>query len=493
MTSAVVYARFSSSRQREASIEDQLRVCREWCEQRGYAVVNEYADRAISGRTDDRPAFQDMIAHAGESDLCVVYMMDRFSRDAYDAPIYKKKLRDKGVRVVSAMESMPDGPEAVLIEKLYEGLAVVESVHISQRTRRGMEGNARKLMHNGVRCFGYSLGDDGKYHVNEETAPIVREVYRRRIQGEADNAIARDLASRGVTTNTGGVPGYTFVHNMLSCEKYRGVYTWGDVRVEGGMPRIIDDETWYQAQTVKPRKQRHKEIWRDYPLAGRAFCACGARMAGASAHGHGGVYAYYRCPQKCGVRPVRADWVEGEAVDAIRAMLEDRPTAERIAHAVAQLARDDDGQRRADAARKRMEEAQRQRTNLLKAVAQGLDYLSVKDEISRLEDVTAAAEREWRFASEAGILDEQDFADYLQWGATLTDDALLAAFVSYVEVGAESVTVAFNVSKEDETPASITLDRGSCDSGWLPVRTKRRTLFVAYKRGSFLIRLDRAA
>ena len=114
---AVIYARFSCSKQREASIDDQLRVCREWCDREGYEVVREYSDYAMSGRSDDRPQFQEMIANAGESDIVLVYMMDRFSRSEYDAPIYKKELAKHGVEVVSAMEALPDGPEKILIEK----------------------------------------------------------------------------------------------------------------------------------------------------------------------------------------------------------------------------------------------------------------------------------------------------------------------------------------------------------------------------------------
>ena len=69
---AVIYARFSCSKQREASIDDQLRVCRDWCAREGYAIVGEYSDYAMSGRSDDRPQFQKMIANAGESDIVLV-------------------------------------------------------------------------------------------------------------------------------------------------------------------------------------------------------------------------------------------------------------------------------------------------------------------------------------------------------------------------------------------------------------------------------------
>ena len=69
MPTAVIYARFSCSKQREASIDDQLRVCHEWCAREGYEVVSQYCDHAVSGRTDDRPEFQRMLSNAGESDI----------------------------------------------------------------------------------------------------------------------------------------------------------------------------------------------------------------------------------------------------------------------------------------------------------------------------------------------------------------------------------------------------------------------------------------
>ena len=102
---AVIYARFSCNK---------LRVCRDWCKREGYAIAAEYCDYAISGRTDDRPEFQRMIANAGESDIVLVYMMDRFSRGEYDAPIYKRELAKKGVKLVSALEAIPDSPEGII-------------------------------------------------------------------------------------------------------------------------------------------------------------------------------------------------------------------------------------------------------------------------------------------------------------------------------------------------------------------------------------------
>ena len=68
MKTAVLYARYSSDKQREASIDDQLRVCREYCEREGIEVLRAYTDYAFSGKTDQRPQFRQMIANAPESD-----------------------------------------------------------------------------------------------------------------------------------------------------------------------------------------------------------------------------------------------------------------------------------------------------------------------------------------------------------------------------------------------------------------------------------------
>lgn len=62
MINVVIYARYSCDNQREESIEGQLRECREYCNKNDFNVVNEYIDRALSARTDNRPQFQKMIA-----------------------------------------------------------------------------------------------------------------------------------------------------------------------------------------------------------------------------------------------------------------------------------------------------------------------------------------------------------------------------------------------------------------------------------------------
>lgn len=123
MKIAVIYARYSSDSQNEQSIEGQLRVCEEYAKKNDILILNTYIDRAMTGRNDNRPDFQRMLKDSGrkEWDYIIVYKFDRFARNRYETAIHKKELKDNGVKVLSAMENIPDTPEAIIFESMLEG------------------------------------------------------------------------------------------------------------------------------------------------------------------------------------------------------------------------------------------------------------------------------------------------------------------------------------------------------------------------------------
>lgn len=137
----VIYARYSYQGQRETSIEGQLEVCRRYAEQNNLQIINEYIDRAISGRTDQRPSFQRMIADSTKRTFAgvLVYQLDRFARDRYDSAIYKERLKRNGVKVISAMEPISDDASGVLMEAVLEGMAEYYSRELAQKIRRGQK------------------------------------------------------------------------------------------------------------------------------------------------------------------------------------------------------------------------------------------------------------------------------------------------------------------------------------------------------------------
>ena len=91
---AVIYARYSSDSQREASIEGQLRDCKDYAEKNGITVVGTYIDRAYSAKTDDRPDFQRMIKDSAKKifDVVLVWKLDRFARNRFGAALLLRHL-----------------------------------------------------------------------------------------------------------------------------------------------------------------------------------------------------------------------------------------------------------------------------------------------------------------------------------------------------------------------------------------------------------------
>ena len=98
---AVIYARYSSDNQREESIEGQIRECTAYAEKNGIPVVKHYIDRAYSAKTANRPEFQRMVKDSERRlfDIVLVWKLDRFARDRYDAAHYKHILQRNHVNM----------------------------------------------------------------------------------------------------------------------------------------------------------------------------------------------------------------------------------------------------------------------------------------------------------------------------------------------------------------------------------------------------------
>lgn len=123
MKTAVEYLRYSSDSQTEQSIEGQMRVCHEYAQRNDIVIVGTYIDRAMTGTNDNRKDFQRMLKDSANQawDYVIVYKLDRFSRNKYEMAIHKKTLRDNGIKLLSAMENIPDTPEGIILESMLEG------------------------------------------------------------------------------------------------------------------------------------------------------------------------------------------------------------------------------------------------------------------------------------------------------------------------------------------------------------------------------------
>ena len=195
MTNIVIYARYSSEKQTEQSIEGQLRVCREFAQKKGFNIVHEYIDRALTGTNDNRPSFQQMIADSSKQTFenVLVYKLDRFSRNKYDNAVYKHKLQLNGVKVISATEPISNTPEGALMEGLLEMFAEMYIKDLSEKVKRGMKESVLKgNFIGGSVLFGYHV-ENKKVIINEEQSKIVKKIYEDYIGGKSKKQINEEL------------------------------------------------------------------------------------------------------------------------------------------------------------------------------------------------------------------------------------------------------------------------------------------------------------
>ena len=103
---AVIYARYSTDLQRTASIDDQIRVCRERIEREGWTYLHAYHDRAMSGTSHLRPGYQKLLneAQRGIFDVVVAEALDRLSRDQEHVAHLYKRLTFLGIKLVTVSE-----------------------------------------------------------------------------------------------------------------------------------------------------------------------------------------------------------------------------------------------------------------------------------------------------------------------------------------------------------------------------------------------------
>lgn len=400
---AVIYARYSSHAQNDASIEQQVSFCRQYAESHGFTVVGEYHDRAISGTSDKRPEFLRMIRDSARKkwERVIVYKLDRFARNRYDSATYKARLKKNGVFVVSAMEPIPEGPEGILLESILEGSAEYYSANLSQNVLRGMYDNARKCrVNNGVLPIGYKKGADGKYELDPQRVTIVREIFSLYDNHKLTyREIADTLNSKGITTLRNKSFNVNNVSRILSNEQYRGIYIWNDVRIPDGIPRIIDDETFFRVQERKKIMAKSPGIGKSevsYMLTGKLFCGkCGNPMTGLSGTGrHGDKHYYYVCSGKqrfhsCDKTNIRKSAIEDAIINKVCDTCLTDEMIDVIVSAALELQKQEEDKPQLKALKSELHQVERRINNLMKAIEDGIYTPTTGERLQELESQRA--------------------------------------------------------------------------------------------------------
>src|SRR5580765_1890468 len=194
---AALYARYSSDNQRDASIEDQLRLCRAKAEREGWTVVDSYSDRAISGASLLRPGVQELIADGLKRrfDIILTESLDRLSRDQEDIAGFYKRMRFADIGIVTLSE----GEVSELHIGLKGTMGALYLKDLAEKTRRGLRGRIEDGKSGGGLCFGYDVvhqldeagtASRGERTINETQAHFVRRIFTDYLAGKSSRTIA---------------------------------------------------------------------------------------------------------------------------------------------------------------------------------------------------------------------------------------------------------------------------------------------------------------
>lgn len=407
----VIYARYSSYGQNEQSIDQQFKVCEEYCKRNGYTVIEHYSDEAISGTTDKRPSFQRMIQDSYSQcfQYVIVYKLDRFSRDRYDSAHYKAMLKKNGIKVLSACENIADDPTGIILEAMLEGMAEHYSANLSQNVKRGMDANAAQcLCTGGNRTLGYNIVDK-KFVIDPLTAPTIKNIFEMYVKGHSAPEILKYLNAQHVKSVNGNDIKLNNIYNILRNKRYAGYYTYKGTETKGGIPAIISEELFNKAQELlasnRKAPARAKAADEKYILSGKMVCGyCGRNVTGicGTSHVGGRKYFYYSCGshsrknnhKKCELKNSRKTELEDFIIKTTLDML----TPERIDHIATKIVELCEQERKDKsgvvALQRRLKQVKKEAKNLLDAIKQGKAQDILLEELDKVQATQKDIERE---------------------------------------------------------------------------------------------------
>ena len=308
--------------------------------------------------------------------------------------MYKAKLKKNGVAIMYAKESIPDGPEGIILESVMEGYAEYYSENLSQNVKRGFYDSALDLKTLGQKVIGYRKGADGRFEIDPGAAVIVHRIFMEYAAGERAKDICTRLNEEGYRTSRGGLFNKNSLRRILQNEKYIGVYEYEDIRVEDGIPAIIDRELFGRAQEMIKRNSDAPARGRDqnFMLTGKLKCGiCGEDMTGDAGTSHSGkVYSYYTCngrKYKRGCKKERApkDWIEGLVVSELAKLVNDDDFINEVAESAVAYQNRERDRSALNALEARKKENEKQIANVMNAIKEGIITPTTKSTLVELE------------------------------------------------------------------------------------------------------------
>jgi DNA invertase Pin-like site-specific DNA recombinase/PBP1b-binding outer membrane lipoprotein LpoB len=477
MKTAVIYARYSSDSQTEQSIEGQLRVCQQFAKNNDILIVDTYIDRAMTGTNDARPDFQRMIKDSNKRqwNYVIVYKLDRFSRNKYETTIHKHTLKENGVKVLSAMENIPDTPEGIILESLLEGMNQYYSAELSQKVHRGLnESYLKGNFTGGSQLYGYDVVDK-KNIINPDEAEIVREIFSKFANGYTGKSIADNLIARGIRTKKGRYLDEKKVYKIIANTKYFGIVEHNGTVYTNIYPAIIDENTWQSVQMIR-NTNKHKPGTKKqkfgFLLSSKLICGvCRSFMVGNSGNNKNGEkYTYYTClsrnrrKQDCDLRNVQQKWIEDLVISISFKLLKENNGLEDLINDIYKKHQTENKEAvLIKSLEKRREDALKASNNIIAAIEQGIITEQTKDRLKELEaeiaqydfDIEQARQRNYSYLTTEKIREYFNKVISGDIEALKTREKIVKYLIREIILYNDYLVITYNFSDKDITKKTI--------------------------------------
>jgi len=232
----------------------------------------------------DRPGFVEMMARveAGETQGVVVAKLDRFARSLPGALDAIRFLDERSADFVSVAEGIDPATSA---GKMMRNLLLVLAEFELDRIRDNWHAAiSNAIVERGVQPtvapFGYLKDDHKRFVPDPSTAPFVREIFRRRLEGQTWAAIARWLNAEGVKPRTSARWTGNTIKQMVRREVYIGVISKGSIRNEEAHEPLVSKSDFLAVREVFAKSGDSPSATRNV-LNGIVRCAgCSRLMSG---------------------------------------------------------------------------------------------------------------------------------------------------------------------------------------------------------------------
>jgi site-specific DNA recombinase len=337
MYKAIIYLRVSSDAQIDnTSLDEQLRVCKEYCERENFEVIKVFREEGASAKTSNRPILQEALTYCASSkDIAyfVVYKLDRFSRSVEYHHQIKALLSQYNVSVISATEPINPSPAGNLFENIIASFAQFDNEVRSERTRNGMRARIKEGLWPFIPPVGYvkdlSTGTDKIKPMipDPDRFDTIKRIWQLFIyEHKKPYEILKWLSSIGFKLKTGKPMTEQTLSRLLRNKIYAGYIISKDIEVKAQHLPMITLNEFYRAQSLIDKHDIYRVANPVFDFNQIIVCShCKKYMTGGLAKRK---FGYYRCYNK---NCKQKDNIKKELVDyAFRSFLSDRQIDEEL-------------------------------------------------------------------------------------------------------------------------------------------------------------------